>query len=151
MVVGGSPQAALAPVRIARPRIGGLGRDDQGRRSGDGLGVVSGSCTRADDMRTDGRYWGCGLGFALLFLTLIDLTHRNLSPWSEARVPRVSSNAIVLVPLLPSDNPPTVRRGGADASLRAQPSRSSAPSRSSSSRSGHRISARRRCLAWRSP
>lgn len=35
------------------------------------------------------RYWGCGLGFALFFLVLIDITHRDLSPWTDARIPRV--------------------------------------------------------------
>jgi hypothetical protein len=35
------------------------------------------------------RYWGCGLGFAVLFITLIDLMHRNLAPTFATRIPRV--------------------------------------------------------------
>jgi hypothetical protein len=40
--------------------------------------------------RTDYRYWGGGLGAAMIFLGLIDLTHRDMAPWREARIPRVS-------------------------------------------------------------
>lgn len=34
-------------------------------------------------------YWGCGLGFALLLMVLVDMTHKNLAPTSESRIPRV--------------------------------------------------------------
>ncbi|ODO03664.1 hypothetical protein L198_02515, partial [Cryptococcus wingfieldii CBS 7118] len=32
-------------------------------------------------------YWGCGVGFAMLFIALLDLTHFDLAP-GEARIPR---------------------------------------------------------------
>ncbi|ODO11235.1 hypothetical protein I350_00010 [Cryptococcus amylolentus CBS 6273] len=32
-------------------------------------------------------YWGCGVGFAMLFIALLDLTHNDLAP-GEARIPR---------------------------------------------------------------
>lgn len=37
-------------------------------------------------------YWGCGLGFAILFMSGIDLLHRNLDSWSSQRIPRVSTH-----------------------------------------------------------
>lgn len=36
-------------------------------------------------------YWGCGLGFTLLFATLIGALHRDLRSWSACRTPRVST------------------------------------------------------------
>ncbi|GFZ51669.1 hypothetical protein JCM24511_09437, partial [Saitozyma sp. JCM 24511] len=52
-------------------------------------------------------YWGCGLGFAVLFITLIDLMHRNLAPTFATRIPRpfrasialLCALALILVPL----------------------------------------------------
>lgn len=35
------------------------------------------------------RYWDCGLGFAVLGMALIDMTHRNLSSRPDARISRV--------------------------------------------------------------
>lgn len=37
-------------------------------------------------------YWGCGLGFAILFMSGIDLLHRNLGSWNSQRIPRVSTS-----------------------------------------------------------
>ncbi|KAK8847689.1 hypothetical protein IAR55_005548 [Kwoniella newhampshirensis] len=54
--------------------------------------LASAACGRMvshDEVETGVHwYWGCGLGFALLFMTLIDLSHLNLAPNSGARVPR---------------------------------------------------------------
>lgn len=36
-------------------------------------------------------YWGCGLGFAILFMSGIDLLHRNVGGWNSQRIPRVST------------------------------------------------------------
>jgi hypothetical protein len=48
------------------------------------------------------RYWGCGLGFAVLFITLIDLMHRNLAPTFATRIPRVRRSASTSSTLLPN-------------------------------------------------
>ncbi|ORX35876.1 bacterial low temperature requirement A protein-domain-containing protein [Kockovaella imperatae] len=39
-------------------------------------------------------YWGCGLGFAILFGTFIDLTHRELLPRSASRIPRFARSVV---------------------------------------------------------
>lgn len=33
-------------------------------------------------------YWGSGVGFAIIFMAILDLTHHNLAP-GQARIPRV--------------------------------------------------------------
>ncbi|WVQ80108.1 hypothetical protein IAT38_002209 [Cryptococcus sp. DSM 104549] len=64
----------------------------------------------AEDEVEDGVhwYWGCGLGFALLFTTLLDLTHHSLlPPNAHQRIPRglralfslACSLALILFPL----------------------------------------------------
>jgi len=42
-------------------------------------------------------YWGAGLGFAMLFMVLIDICHRNLSPPNESRIPRSIRQAIFIL------------------------------------------------------
>ena len=54
------------------------------------------------------RYWGCGLGFAVFFMTAIDLTHRNLAPRSDPRIPRVSDHYAPGDTEPPSDAPPSL-------------------------------------------
>jgi hypothetical protein len=36
-------------------------------------------------------YWGCGLGFAIIFIVLIDMLHHRVQPWTSERIPRVSN------------------------------------------------------------
>lgn len=36
------------------------------------------------------RFWGCGLGFALLFTVSLDMLHHNLETWRAQTIPRVS-------------------------------------------------------------
>lgn len=62
---------------------------------------------------TASRYWGCGLGFAVLFITLIDLMHRNLAPTFATRIPRVRwacfhsfHSALLYALLLHTKHPP---------------------------------------------
>lgn len=48
------------------------------------------ACTCTLGEVADLRFWGCGLGFALFFLALIDMLHGEMDPWNVARIPRVS-------------------------------------------------------------
>lgn len=36
-------------------------------------------------------YWGSGVGFAIIFMAILDLTHQDLAP-NQARIPRVGFN-----------------------------------------------------------
>jgi hypothetical protein len=41
-------------------------------------------------------YWGCGLGFTLLFATLIAMLHKDLRSWKASRIPRSVRLAVPL-------------------------------------------------------
>ncbi|RSH88423.1 uncharacterized protein EHS24_000968 [Apiotrichum porosum] len=52
---------------------------------------ASGEMVKHDEVEAGVKwYWGCGLGFSVLFMAIIDVLHKHMHPWRAERVPRDS-------------------------------------------------------------